>query len=380
MMNKPIRLGFIGGGVNSAVGSSHFIAARMDSLFQIAAGCFSRNEEVNMLTAEKWRIPQNHVYSNWNELIAKEKPNIDALVILTPTPEHYDSVVAAVNAGFPVICEKAMAVSSKEAKSIEDAVNKAKGFLAVTFNYTGYPMIRELRQMIRQGQLGRITQVHIEMPQEGFARLDSNGNPMVPQNWRLTDGLIPTISLDLGVHVVHMVDFLTGEKPIELVATQTTLGRFHQVVDNTKAMVRYTNDMESTFWFSKGALGHRNGFRLRVYGEKASAEWFQMNPEVIAFNDNCGRQTLIDRANVDVHLAQQNRYNRFKSGHPAGFHEAFANLYADIAQQLEEQGNKTQTPNDYVFSARQAREGLEVLEAIALSSNERCWVKINLEA
>ena len=211
-MRKKLSLAFIGGGVNSAIGETHFIASKMDDLFTLTAGCFSRDRVVNNSTGEKWSIPSSNLYSNWQELINNQKSEIDALVVLTPTPDHLNPVLYAIESGIPVICEKALSSTSREAKSIANALDVNAGYLAVTYNYTGYPMIRELREMIRRGHLGRIEQIHIEMPQESFARLNRDGRPIVPQQWRMQDGKIPTISLDLGVHLHHMIDFLTGEK------------------------------------------------------------------------------------------------------------------------------------------------------------------------
>jgi predicted dehydrogenase len=323
-------------------------------------------------------MPTNRVYSNWGELLTQEQGQLDAVVVLTPTPDHVDPVVCALRAGFPVICEKALATSSAEARTIQQVVTEQHGFLTVTYNYTGYPMLRELKNMIAQGHLGRIEQLHIEMPQEGFARRNRAGEPMVPQQWRLRDGEVPTISLDLGVHVHHLVDFLTGEKPCQLVAMQSSLGCFRQVVDNTMALVHYTSELDCSIWFSKAALGYRNGLRVRVFGDQASAEWYQMEPEFLIHHDNKGHKTIIDRASTDVELAQLQRYNRFKSGHPAGFLEAFANLYWDIADSLEGFCRTGQQASDYVFSAQHAWEGLVMLEAITQSSNDRCWKSINL--
>ena len=374
----PLRLGFIGGGVNSAVGTTHFIAAQMDRRFRVEAGCFSRHADVNIETATHWGIAEERRHDSWQALLERERRRLDAVVVLTPTPEHTAPVLAALAAGFPVICEKALAGSSAEAALIGQRVADTGGFLAVTYNYTGYPMLRELRAMIARGAFGRVEQIHVEMPQEGFARLNRDGEPMVPQQWRLRDGQVPTISLDLGVHVHHLVDFLTGEKPVDVVAMQSSLGRFRQVVDNTMALVRYSNALEGSFWFSKAALGHRNGLRVRLYGEIAAAEWFQMEPEVLTFCDNRGHRTVFDRANVDVELAQRPRYNRFKSGHPAGFLEAFANLYDDIAQSLVNRRETGQGVSDYVFTARHAWEGLCLLEAMASSAAERRWTAVAL--
>lgn len=376
---KPIQLGFIGGGINSAIGTTHFIASQMDGFFKVCSGYFSRDQNINARTAELQGIKTDRVYSSYEAMLEEEIGHLDAIVVLTPTPEHRLPVIAALHAGFPVICEKALAGSSPDATEMETISRETGRLLAVTYNYTGYPMVRELREMIRNGRLGRIEQIHVEMPQEGFARLDRNGNPMVPQQWRLIDGVVPTISLDLGVHAHHLVDFLTGEKAEEVVATQSSLGRFRQVVDNTMALVSYSNDMEGHFWFSKAALGHRNGLRIRVYGEKGAAEWFQMDPEFIQFWDNRGQQQRIDRASNDVMIAHLDRYNRFKSGHPAGFLEAFANLYADIAHHMDSDIGLESSSAEYVFTASQAREGLVLLEAIDQSARERRWININLE-
>lgn len=378
MTTRRLSVGFIGGGINSAVGAAHFIAAQMDGIFGVDAGCFSRHDDVNRQTAERWGIPPERTYRSWQELVEGERGRLDAIVILTPTPDHLEPVVAALRAGHKVICEKAMAASSREAAEILSVLDETKGFLAVTYNYTGYPMVRELRRVIRDGRLGRVQQIHVEMPQEGFARLNREGQPAIPQPWRLHDGTLPTISLDLGVHVHHLIDFLAGEKPMELVATEDSFGNFRQVVDNTSILMRHVDGMHSNIWFSKAAFGYRNGLRVRIFGDEASAEWVQMDPEALLFADNRGHQSRIDRATVDVEIAQHGRYNRFKSGHPAGFIEAFANLYSDISERLKPTGLVADAELDYVFSARQAWEGLVALEAVTQSAQERRWVKVEL--
>lgn len=378
MNKKKLKLGFIGGGVNSAVGSTHFIATQMDGRFKVESGCFSRNKKINTQTAEQWGIATDRCYSDDTDFLKQEKGLVDAIVVLTPTPGHVELVVETLRLGYPVICEKAMASSSVEAMLIHKAQQEMKGFLAVTYNYTGYPMLRELRYMIAQERLGKIEQIQIEMPQEGFARLNKDGEPNVPQQWRLRDGEIPTISLDLGVHLHHIIDFLTGEKPCEVVALQSSRGNFRQVIDNTMSIARYTNELECSFWFSKAALGYRNGLRVRVFGEQASAEWFQMEPEYLIFHDNKGHKNIFDRASMEVGLAHNPRYNRFKSGHPAGFLEAFANLYQDIGDSLENFIATGDQSSEYVFTARDAWEGLVMLEAMAASSKERCWKSVNV--
>lgn len=375
MSKKTLRLGFIGGGLNAAVGNTHRISSQLDNRWILEAGCFSRNYGINRATANEYGVNPDRVYDSWQDMLRKERNNLDAVSILTPTNTHSEIVISALNLGYAVICEKSMATTYDDAVDICKVVNNNSGFLTVTYNYTGYPMLRELRKMIQDGKLGNLNQIQIEMPQEGFARLDKNGQIPKPQDWRLEDGYIPTISLDLGVHLHHITYFLSGERPIEVVADQSTYGHFKQIIDNVMCIARYTGNLRVQIWYSKCALGNSNGLRVRVYGSRGSAEWYQMQPEEIRFNDINGKHEILDRAS-NVSLADELRYNRFKSGHPAGFIEAFANLYYDIADSLIEFQEKGLYQSPYVFDAIQAKDGLKMLEAIALSAKNSKWEKV----
>lgn len=373
--NKPLKLAFIGGSINSAIGYTHYIASQMDHLFVVSAGCFSKNNEINKKTALTWGIDEKHLYSDWKELLEKEINEIDALVILTPTPNHYEMIMKALDFGYSIISEKALAATYEEGLEISKKVEEKKAFFAVTHNYTGYPMLRELQNMIQDNKLGKITNINIEMPQESFARL-INGEKPKPQNWRLDDGKIPGVSLDLGAHLQHIVYFLTNENPFELVADETSFGWFPQVVDNISCIARFKSGMRCQMWYGKSAIGHRNGLRVRVYGTKASAEWFQMNPEEFLFHTIDGDRIIIDRVSSNVKISNQYRYNRFKAGHPAGFVEAFGNLYFDIAEKLTQYKLDGNHKIDWSYDVEQATIGLEVFEAIKTSSKENRWVKL----
>lgn len=374
VMNSPLRLALIGGAVNSAVGYTHFNASRMDGHFQVEAGCFSRHPEWNENSARTYRVQPERSYADWQSLLKDEKGAIDAVLILTPTPSHAEIATAAIEAGYPVICEKALGTSSDECVQIAEAVKTHNGYLAVTYNYSGYPMVRELRRMISEGHFGALQQIQIEMPQEGFLRVNAN-----PQEWRRKDYKVPTVSLDLGVHVHHMVDFLSGGlKPLTLVGEQTSYGQVSGIADNVYCIARYENDMRLQAWWGKTALGHRNGLRVRVYGEKASAEWYQMDPEVLRWADNDGHYFLLDRGSGEAITAQEPRYNRFKPGHPSGFIEAFANLYADLADEIRGVIQNAEVKNPYVFGAAHAAEGMRVMEAISESARSQSWVTLPL--
>ena len=375
---KQLQIAFLGGGINSAVGKAHRTAVELDQRYQLVAGCFSLNSEINTASALEYRVQKNRTYTNLATLLEAEAGKIDVIAILTPTPHHKQDVIQCLKKGVPVICEKSLAASSAEVMEIKNALESNKGFLAVTYNYTGYPMLRELRQMIKRGLLGKVEQIHIEMPQEGFVRRNEQDQPNTPQEWRLHDGLLPTLSLDLGTHLHHMIHFLTEEKPIELVAVQNQFGAFDQVVDNAICIANYTNSIVCNIWFSKTALGHRNGFRVRVYGDKGATEWYQMDPELIHYSDYRGHRSIIDRANLEAQLSAQDRYNRFKAGHPAGFIEAFANLYSDIADNLLAfQETKQPVVDEFVAGINEAMEGMLMLEAIATSAKQKTWVKLS---
>lgn len=373
---KALKLAFIGGGIGSAIGYTHYIASQMDHQFEVVAGCFSRSEDVNKKTADLWGINYKRIYCSWEELLEKEKDSIDAVVILTPTPDHFEIIMKALSLNYALISEKPLASSFEQGFMIHKTCVEKRSFLAVTYNYTGYPMLRELKKLIDIGRLGDIKNINIEMPQESFIRLVDGKKP-TPQAWRLSDGCISTISLDLGSHLHQMVYYLTGEFPKELVSDESTSGLYPEVIDNVYCILKYANGMRCNMWYGKSLLGHRNGLRIRIYGTKASAEWFQMQPEELFLNTINGERIILDRASENINIANQKRYTRFKAGHPAGFIEAFANLYYDLAKELRRYKQGLLNDSSWPYGTKQAVIGLKVFEAIKKSSIDKRWVTLN---
>lgn len=374
--SKRLRVAFLGGAYESAVGRVHRIAVEMDQRFELVAGCFSRNADINTASAARYGVHPDRVYGSLENLLEHETGKMDAILILTPTDQHASQIVDCLEAGVPVICEKALVASVNQAVEVREKILSGRGFLAVTYNYTGYPMLRELKMMVDSGRFGKIQQIHLEMPQEGFARLGPDGTALTPQEWRLHDGLIPTLSLDLGVHLHNIVFFLTGQRPMELVSTSESYGNFRQIIDNVSCLAKYSGNIHCSFWYGKTALGTRNGLKVRVYGEKGSAEWLQEDSECLRVADNLGGRMILDRGGGGLKIANQGRYTRFKAGHPSGFIEAFANYYFDVADALEVyKGGSAAGSQSYVFGIDAALEGLRMLEAIAKSFVEKRWVK-----
>ena len=221
------------------VGYAHRTACGLDGQWELYSGCFSLDPEENLKSGQCYGLPDERIYQDWQLMVTEMKPTLDAVAVLTPTPTHCGIVNSCIEAGLPVVCEKAMAMNTSEAKLIQENLARLKGFVAITYNYSGYPMVRELRSLIRSGGLGEILHFQAEMPQEGFLRLDSEGNKPMPQEWRLKDQQIPTLHLDLGVHLHHILHYLTGQHPIEVIADHQTFG-FFDVVDNLSCLCRYS--------------------------------------------------------------------------------------------------------------------------------------------
>ena len=368
-----LKVAFIGGGINSAVGRAHSAAITLDNKFELVAGCFSLKQHTNEESASAYGIRKRRAYSNLDELVFNEKGKIDAVIVLTPTPNHFSSICTLINAGIPIISEKSMVSTIEEAEKIEKLIQLKGGFLSVIYNYTGYPMIRELKEMIKKNKLSRVEQVIAEMPQEGFLRLNKEGSPNQPQSWRLIDQTIPTVSLDLGVHLHNLVHFLIDEDPVDLVAVEKRFGEFEEIIDSVQSIVNYNNGALCNMWFGKAALGKRNGLKIQVFGDKGAAEWIQQDPEILKFSDNYGNMFTLDRASPIITIANSSRYERFKSGHPAGFIEALANYYYDIYDCLI---SRTLNANKYTYGNREATDGLKFLSAMSKSNKEKSWIKL----
>jgi predicted dehydrogenase len=373
---KRLKVAFIGGGINSAVGSAHRSAISLDNIFNLVAGCFSRHKKINYRTAERYKVSKNRTYDSIDELVKNEKNNVDAVIVLTPTNQHASQVINLINNDIPVICEKSLACSGAEVEQIRTALQEKNGFLAVIYNYLGYPIIRELRHMIQKGILGKINHMQIEMPQEGFIIINQEGKPIVPQEWRLKDGIVPIISLDVGVHLHMFIKYLINETPINVVAKSETIGNFSEIVDNVNCIIEYANNLTCNMWYSKIAIGNRNGLKIRIYGSKASAEWLQEAPEILHLADVKGNRWKIDRGNQEVEISNQQRYTRFKVGHPAGFIEAFANYYQDIANALQNYKRSNIVNLKDCFGIEEAYEGIQLFEAIQRSGKSRTWEKV----
>jgi predicted dehydrogenase len=368
-----VKVAILGGGSHSAVGRAHISAIRLQGNVKIEAGCFSKDAERNEISGDAYGVSSQRIHPNLETLIEVEKDNISTVIVLTPTQSHFADVKKILEAGLNVICEKSLCGTARDASTLVSIAIANNVKLFVTFNYTGYPMVREIRDWVKKGYLGKIHTINAVMPQEGFLKKTLENQPIVPQDWRLIDSEIPTVSLDLGVHLVNLVTFTTNLEFKELVAVENRRGNFN-VVDDVHVISKMNDSAICNLWYSKTSLGKRNGLGIELYGDQGSIAWNQESPEEFVFSDKFGNINIVNRGTQGLSIANSQRYLRFKPGHPSGFIEAFANYYEDVFSEIESQSSLGE---EYVFGGSDAFEGLLVMEAISKSSEAGEWTHIN---
>jgi predicted dehydrogenase len=367
----PLNIGFVGGSVHSAIGNVHRIASSMDRRFRLTSGCFSRNPISNSETANAWGVTQDRLYHDYPTMLNNEREVLDAIIVLTPANSHFDVIQEALRLGIDVISEKPLCSSPIEVQQLHELQQQSSKQLFVTFNYTGYPMVRELKHRVERGDFGSIHSVRLTMQQEGYLRVNTAGEPIVPQSWRLEDSDIPTVSLDLGTHVLHLLHFVLGVWPKRVFARMSSNGNFPTVIDDVDVLAELDDGSHASAWWSKCALGHQNGLSIEIFGSEGSAYWLQADPELILLSNNAGHKTQIHRGSRDCLVAQEPRYNRFKMGHPSGFIEAFSNLYYDIYDAL-----RSQQTNPFVFDADNSLTVMRSLAALSVSAKTQSWQEV----
>jgi len=373
MSKKKFHLGFLGGGINSTIGNIHHLASKLDGRWNLTSGFFSRNKKINHKSALSYDVDLKRTYSNFNDFIKNEKYKIDAVALLVPTPERYDYLQKLSKYKIPIISEKPLVENYSQCLKLEKLF-KVKNFLRVTYNYTGYPLIKELREIIKKGYLGKIKQIHFEMPQDSFTNLTSK--KIFPKKWRLKDNGIPNISHDLGSHLVSLIYFLLDEYPSSVICDYFKSSKFKNLIDNGYFWLNFKSGIKGTFWISKSTPGVRNGLKIRIFGEKKGSQWLQNRPEeLLIYNEN-GSLEKIDNLTLKL-TAHLKKYNRYKVGHPAGFLEAFANLYSEYADQLEMFfQNKKKLKDERLFDLKNSTNISKFFKAASKANKNKKWTKI----
>ena len=370
-----INIAILGGSNRSAVGRAHMAALRISNQFSIKNGLFSRNPNTNLSSRGEYGVESEEIIETFEQFVDYCVIHKCTALVLTPTDIHSEQVIQLIKSGVSVICEKALSVSYTGLKDIENSLIENQGFLRVIYNYTSYPAIALIVEMCKKGKVGNVFKVNALMPQESYLKLNPDEKPAMPQNWRLKDYEVATIGLDLGVHLHSLVSKILERKFVSLNAKESNYGNFNGLIDDVTATAQYEDDIEVNYWYSKTAMGKRNGLKIEIYGKSGSLLWEQIHPEEVIYTNKFGKRELIDRGSPDTDTLNRYEYSFFKAGHPSGFIEALANYYLDIAYDLENYKNRDFKPRTY--GVEESIESFLFLRAIKTSSIEKRWVTFN---
>jgi len=332
MKAKRLKYAMIGGARGSFIGPIHRMAIRMDDLADLVAGCFSRHAKTNASSGEKFRLAPERVYTDWKDLIAAERGKIDFVVICTTNETHYAIAKAALLAGMDVFCEKPLSLTVKEATELGALAKRHRRILGIPFTYTGYPMVKLARDLVKRGELGKINKVVLEYQQGSFMKPDRRNG------WKMDPKIAgpSCVVADIGVHAFTMIEYVTGFEVTSLLADLSSFVS-GGLDDDASILMRLGkgksgSSPKASLVTSKVATGEENGVRLRVYGSAASLFWDQEAPNYLHVKYPTKPEVICKRkAPYMAELSAASvRASRFPAGHHEGFVEALANIYDEF--------------------------------------------------
>ena len=380
-LGRRIRLGMVGGGEGAFIGAVHRLAARMDDHYELVAGALSSTADKARRSGEALGLAPDRIYDDYLAMAKAEaaRPDgIEAVAIVTPNHMHAGPIIAFLEAGVHVISDKPLTTSLAEARRIKAAVDKAGHIFALTHNYTGYPLVRRAREMVKAGELGEIRLVQVEYPQEWLTETIETGGHKQAE-WRVDparSGGGGSLG-DIGTHAYNLADYVTGIDLVEIAAELTAFGKGRKLDDNAQIMLRYANGARGALWVSQVAPGHENGLRLRVYGTKGSLHWVQADPNEMFYSPFGEPTRILTRAGPGSGDAAS-RVTRIPAGHPEGYLEGFANVYTDIALAIKAWRKGEKPPAGAHFpDIVDGVKGLAFIEAAIESSKANGkWTKL----
>ena len=374
MLGRPLRLAVIGGGPGSFIGATHRAAARLDGRYELVAGVVASDPGRSRTAAAGMGIDPARAYADVMGMLAAEKERDDGaevVAIMTPNDSHHRFATAALDGGFDVICDKPMTNTLDEAMDIVWKVDATGRVFCLMHNYTGYPMVRQARAMVEDGQVGEVRLVQVEYVQGGKAdETDPDPAGRLPWRYDPVRGGPSLVMGDIGSHAHNLVRFVSGLEVAEVAAEIGHVIPQRPVDDYGAAMLRFANGARGSFWVTQTAAGVENGLGIRVSGTRGSLEWHQERPTRLTFKPLDG-PVRVYTPNGPGTLPACRRACRMIAGHPEGFHEAFANVYSDAAEAIaaRRSGGRPdplalQFPNE-----RDGAVGVKFVEAAVASSN-----------
>ncbi len=377
-------MGMVGGGRGAFIGAVHRMAARLDGEIELAAGCFSSDPEKSRLSGADLFLDPARVYASYEEMARAEAAlpagrRIDFVSIVTRNNTHFAVAKAFLAAGFHVVCDKPLCFTLKEARQLRTLVEKSGRVFALTHNYTGYPMVKEAREWVRAGRLGRILKVVAEYPQGyGITALEQKADGAI-SNWRMDPSVagISNCMGDIGTHAHNLVRYVTGLEIEELCAELSTFIPGRPLDDDGNCLIRFGGGARGILYASQVSSGEENNLNIRVYGTKGSLQWFQENPNELIWKKADAPQQVHRRGNNYLSAAAQGA-TRTPFAHPEGFIEAFANVYRAAGAAIADAVAGRKAPkggSDYPTIA-DGIAGMAFIETVVKSSKAGAkWVR-----
>ena len=383
-MIRKIRMGMVGGGRDAFIGAVHRMAAALDGHIELVCGAFSSDPERSRASGADFYLPAQRVYGDFHEMMAAEAKlpageRMDFVSIVTPNNVHFPVAKAALEAGFHVLSDKPMTFNLAEAKELAVLVERTGLQFGLTHNYTGYPMVKEARHLVRSGAIGAVRKVVVEYPQGWLASLiESEGQKQA--SWRTDPARAGASSCmgDIGTHAENLMEYITGLEIAELCADLSTMVEGRQLDDDGNVLVRLDNGARGVLYASQISAGEENPLAIRVYGELAGLEWRQEEPNTLTVKWG-DRHREVRRTGVGELSAASAAHTRLPAGHPEGFVEAFANLYRNYALALQARLAGEQPAAEHLDfpTVHDGVRGMAFITAcVASSASDQKWTRL----
>jgi predicted dehydrogenase len=378
-LGRRLRLAVIGGGPGSFIGAMHRQSARLDDRYEIVTGILTSDPERSKQAASELGFAQDRLYSSVTEMLDAEvsrKDGIDAVAIMTPNDTHYEYSMAALERGIDVICDKPMTNTLEEAEGLHQKVQETGLIFCLTHNYTGYPMVRQAKAMVMEGQLGTIRLIQVEYVQGGKA---DEEKVFLPDNWKFDPvrGGPSRVMGDIGTHAHNLTRFISGLEVDEVAAEIGAIVPGRAIDDFGGALLRFENGARGSFWVTQAAAGVENCLRIRVSGSQGTLEWMQEVPQALTFKPLHG-PSQNRTPNGPGTLPLSARSTRLVAGHPEGFPDGFANIYSDAAEAIgaRRAGKEADPLALYFPNSWDGLLGVRFVNSVIESSNANGkWIK-----
>ena len=332
-----LNWGMVGGGKGSQIGPAHRLGAQADGLFTLAAGAFDIDAAAGKAFADEMGVASDRAYANWEEMLAGEKDRddrIDLVTVATPNSTHFEITKAFLEAGFNVLCEKPMTMTVEEGEEIVKVAKASGKICAVNYCYSAYPMVREMREMVRTGQIGKVRVVVANFSHGHHGDATDADNPRV--RWRYDPAMAGVSGqfADCGIHAMHMASFVAGDEVKTLSADFASTIASRELEDDAMVNFRMEGGAVGRLWTSSVAIGRQHGFDIQVFGEIGGLRWRSEEPNQVWYTPVGGRTQIMEKGEGGLSSEAQ-RLSRVAIAHPEGFPLAVANIYVDLAAAIK---------------------------------------------